>query len=74
MNKIFTVFLLLIFGFGIISCADNDSSGATSQLGNVLDQPNSTDDENSMNLPVITDRQVHVFLVVSGVWLIKHIA
>ena len=54
MNKIFTIYLLLIFSFGIISCADNDSSSANSKLGNVLDQPNSTDDENNMNLPVIT--------------------
>ena len=54
MNKIFTIFLLLIFSFGIISCADNDSSGANSKLGNVLDQPNPTDDENNISLPVIT--------------------
>ena len=44
MNKIFTIYLLLIFSFGIISCADNDSSSANSKLGNVLDQPNSTDE------------------------------
>ncbi len=54
MNKIFTIFLLLIFSFGIISCSDSDSSGANSKLGSVLDQPNSTDDENSLNLPVIS--------------------
>ena len=56
MNKIFSVFLLIIFSFGIISCANSeDSSGATSQLGEVLDQPNSNDDdESNIALPVVT--------------------
>jgi len=54
MNKIFSVLLLVTFSFGIISCSNEDSSGATSQLGQVLDQPNSTDDRNSIDLPEIT--------------------
>jgi len=54
MNKIFSVLLLVTFSFGIISCSTEDSSGATSQLGQVLDQPNSTDDENKIILPVAT--------------------
>ena len=54
MNKIFSVLLLVTFSFGIISCSSEDPSGATSQLGQVLDQPNSTDDRNSIDLPVIT--------------------
>jgi len=54
MNKIFSVLLLVTFSFGIISCSNEDSSGATSQLGQVLDQPNSTDDENKIILPVVT--------------------
>jgi hypothetical protein len=55
MNKIFSVLLLVTFSFGIISCSNSeDSSGATSQLGQVLDQPNSTDDRNSIDLPVKT--------------------
>ena len=45
MNKIFSVLLLVTFSFSVISCSSEDSSGATSQLGQVLDQPNSTDDE-----------------------------
>ena len=55
MNKTFSVLLLVTFSFGIISCSTEDSSGATSQLGQVLDQPNSTDDENKIILPVVTD-------------------
>ena len=54
MNKIFSVLLLVTFSFSIISCSNEDSSGATSQLGQVLDQPNSTDDENKITLPVVT--------------------
>ena len=56
MNKIFSVLLLVTFSFsfGIISCSSEDPSGATSQLGQVLDQPNSTDDRNNIDLPVIT--------------------
>jgi len=54
MNKIFSVLLLVTFIFGIISCSSEDPSGATSQLGQVLDQPNSTDDRDSTDLPVKT--------------------
>jgi len=54
MNKIFSVLILVTFSFGIISCSNEDPSGATSQLGQVLDQPNSTDDRNSTDLPDIT--------------------
>ncbi len=54
MNIIFSVLLLVTFSFGIISCSNEDPSGATSQLGQVLDQPNSTDDENKIILPVVT--------------------
>jgi hypothetical protein len=55
MNKIFSVLLLVTFSFGFISCSNSeDSSGTTSQLGQVLDQPNSSDDRNSIDLPVIT--------------------
>ena len=55
MNKIFTIFLLLIFNFCIISCSNSeDSSVATSQLSQVLDQPNSTDDRKNIDFPVIS--------------------
>ena len=54
MNKIFSVLLLVTFSFSVISCSSEDSSGATSQLGQVLDQPNSTDDRNSTDLPDLT--------------------
>jgi len=54
MNKIFSVLLLVTFSFGIISCSNEDPSGATSQLGQVLDQPNSTDDRNIIDLPDLT--------------------
>ena len=55
MNKIFSVLLLVTFSFGTLSCSNSeDSSGANSQLGQVLDQPNSTDDENKIILPVVT--------------------
>ena len=53
MNKIFSVLLLVTFSFGIISCSEEDPSGATSQLSQVLDQPNSTDDRNNIDIPVI---------------------
>ena len=53
MNKIFSVLLLVTFSFGIISCSNEDPSGATSQLSQVLDQPNSTDDRNNLDIPVI---------------------
>ena len=53
MNKIFSVLLLVTFSFGIISCSNEDPSGATSQLGQVLDQPNSTDPRKSIDLPDI---------------------
>ncbi len=52
MNKIFSVLILVTFSFGIISCSSEDPSGTTSQLGQVLDQPNSTDDRNIIDLPV----------------------
>ena len=51
MKKVFSVLLLVILSFGIISCSNEDPSGATSQLGQVLDQPNSTDDRNIIDLP-----------------------
>ena len=54
MNKIFSVLLLVTFSLGIMACSSEDPSGATSQLGQVLDQPNSTDDRNSIDLPVVT--------------------
>ena len=55
MNKSFTIFLLLIFNFCIISCSNSeDPSGATSQLSQVLDQPNSTDDRKNIDFPVIS--------------------
>ncbi len=54
MNKIFSVLILVAFSFGIISCSNEDPSGATSQLGQVLDQPNSTDDRNIIDLPDLT--------------------
>ena len=54
MNNIFSVLLLVTFSFGIISCSNEDPSGATSQLGQVLDQPNSTDDRNFIDLPDLT--------------------
>ena len=53
MNKIFSVLLLVTFSFGIISCSEEDPSGATSQLSQVLDQPNSTDDRNNIDIPVL---------------------
>jgi hypothetical protein len=53
MNKIFSVLLLVTFSFGIISCSEEDPSGATSQLSLVLDQPNSTDDRNNIDIPDI---------------------
>ena len=53
MNKIFSVLLLVTFNFGIISCSSEDPSGATPQLGQVLDQPNSTDPRKSIDLPNI---------------------
>ena len=53
MNKIFSVLLLVTLSFGIISCSEEDPSGATSQLSQVLDQPNSTDDRNNIDIPVI---------------------
>ena len=53
MNKIFSVLLLVTFSFGIISCSEEDPSGATSQLSQVLDQPNSTDDRNNIDIPDI---------------------
>lgn len=53
MNKIFSVLLLVTLSFGIISCSEEDPSGTTSQLSQVLDQPNSTDDRNNIDIPVI---------------------
>ena len=53
MNKTFSVLLLVTLSFGIISCSEEDPSGATSQLSQVLDQPNSTDDRNNIDIPVI---------------------
>jgi len=52
MNKIFSVLLLVTFSLGIISCSNEDQSNATSQIGQVLDQPNSNDDEEKVTLPV----------------------
>ena len=52
MNKIFSVLLLVTFSLGIISCSNEDQSNVTSQIGQVLDQPNSNDDEEKVTLPV----------------------
>ena len=54
MNKISSTLILLISSFCIISCSDSeDPSGATSQLSQVLDQPNLTDDRNNIDIPDI---------------------
>ncbi len=55
MNENITIFLILISSLCIISCSNSeDPSGATSQLSQVLDQPNSTDDRNNIDVPVIS--------------------
>jgi len=56
MKNIFFVFLIPIIGLTISSCANSkeDTSGALTQMDQVLDQPNSTDDENNPDFPTVT--------------------
>jgi len=49
MSKFITVLLFLICSFGIISCGERSDP-----VSKALDQPNSTDNENSLSLPSIS--------------------
>ncbi len=55
MKKIFFFFLISIISLTIFSCANSkeDTSGALTQMDQVLDQPNSTDDEVNPNIPIV---------------------
>ena len=54
MRNIFNYFSLAIIIFSIISCSNSDdSSGTNKELDLVLDQPNSTDKRNYLDLPKI---------------------
>ena len=55
MKKIFFFFLISIISLTIFSCANSkeDTSGALTQMDQVLDQPNSKDDEVNPNIPIV---------------------
>jgi len=56
MKNIYFIFLIPIIGLTISSCANSkeDTSGALTQMDQVLDQPNSTDDGINPDFPTVT--------------------